>query len=147
MGFYAVILRASQGACEAHVHAIAGERISLSGLKLLHILARPHGRPPRISRIGAMLGVTSGAATRVVSTLEEERLVDRIDDEDDGRVKRVLITPKGRALLERMDRCYTGDVQTFIRQLNGEQRELLDAAVRELVKRPDVAELVPREER
>jgi DNA-binding MarR family transcriptional regulator len=140
---YAVTRRAYEGGSERTVHAIAGEHQSLSKLKLLHILARPHQRPPRITRIAVLLDVTGPQGTKVVSELERDRLVDRIDDEDDGRVKRVLITPKGRELLSRVDQAMIGHAQRWIGELSGEEREQLAKTLSLLARRPDVAQYLP----
>ena len=141
--FYAVCRRAHEGAGEHTVHAIAGEGLSLAKLKLLHILARPHDRPPRISRIGDLLGVTDSSATKIVTQLEAARLVDRIADEDDARVKRVVITSNGREAIERVDQAHVGNAQRFFRELSAEERKQLRRAIGLLVKRPDVARFLP----
>jgi len=141
--FYAVCRRAHEGAGEHTVHAIAGERLSLAKLKLLHILGRPHERPPRISRIGDLLGVTDSSATKIVTQLEQARLVDRIADEDDERVKRVVITPRGREAIERVDQAHVGNALRFFRELSGPERKALERALGLLTKRPDVARFLP----
>lgn len=130
-------------ASEDHVHAIADSRLSLAKLKLLHILRRPHGRPPRLTRVSQMLGMRSGATSTLVDELDQARLVDRIPDEEDGRVKRVVITPKGREQLERLDHALVRDLDKFIRDLDAERKRGLLRELEPLLERPEIAELRP----
>jgi len=143
LDLYAVILRIHQGATEDVVHAIAESKISLSKLKLLHILGRPHSKPPHVTRVAKLLGLNPSATSRLIDELDQERLVDRKEDEDDGRMRRVVITPKGRELLDQLDRARIRQLEQFIRSLNKEEHRLLRSAIAELVKRPDVAALRP----
>ena len=143
LDLYAVILRIHAGATEDVVHAIAEGKVSLSKLKLLHILARPHSRPPRVRQVASLLELDPSPTSRLLNELDQERLVDRVEDEDDGRVRRVIITPAGRELLERLDRARIRQLEQFVRSLNTEERRLLRGAVGELVKRPDIAALRP----
>jgi len=143
LDLYAVLLRAQAGATEGVVHAIAESRLSLTKLKLLHILERPHERPPRLKQISRLLAVDDSAATRLVRELEQARLVDTIDDEDDRRQRRVVITPKGRDVVDRLDRARVRDLTAFVRTLGARERELLTRAMRALAQRPDIAELRP----
>jgi DNA-binding MarR family transcriptional regulator len=138
---YAVARAIHAGAPERLVHAIADCHLSLNKLKLLHILARPHKRAPRIARVAQLLGISSTMAAVLVRELDDDRLVDRIDDERDGRSKRVVITPRGREILGQLERQGIGDVERFLATLTAGQRRLLMRAVDELVKRPEIAEL------
>lgn len=133
------------GGHERAVHAIAGAKLPLSALKLLHILARPHKTPPTVRRVGLMLEVTPERATRLLAQLDEEGLVDRIPDETDGRVKRVLITSKGRRLLDELDAAYLGNIEQFVRTIPLEQRRRLARAIAPIAARPDISELRPKE--
>lgn len=141
---YALIRRARAGANEQLNVAQADCRLSRSKLRLLHILARPHQHPPRIARVGELLGgMKSGATTVLVAQLDRDRLVDRIPDEQDQRVKRVVITPKGRKLLEDQEHVGVGDTRRFIATLTPEQKRALRQALDELLQRPEIAELRP----
>lgn len=146
LDLYAVILGAQRGATEDVVHAISEASVSLTQLKLLHILARPHRRPPRISRVGELLAIDQSHAARVVRGLEREDLAHNIDDEDDRRVRRVVITEKGRELVVQLDRRRIRELSAFRRTLTADQRRLLDKATAAIVRRPELAALRPAEE-
>lgn len=143
LDLYAVMARVNGGASEDHLHAIADSDLSLNKLKLLHILARPHTRPPRITRVGALLGVDPSAATRLVNELDQERYVDRVDDESDQRVRRVVITPKGRELLYQLASSSIRGIEAFVGSLTAPEERELRRGLRPLLARPDVAALRP----
>lgn len=135
--------RVNGAASEDHLHAIADSELSLNKLKLLHILARPHSRPPRINRVGALLGIDSSSATQIVNQLDQERYVDRIEDDTDGRVRRVVITPKGRVLLHELAVSAIRGIEAFVSSLTAAQERELRRGLRPLLERPDVAALRP----
>jgi DNA-binding MarR family transcriptional regulator len=143
VNLYAVVLAMQRGATEDLVHAVADCGLSHNKLKLLHVLARPHRIPPRISRVAQLIGISSAGATKLVRELDDERLVDRIDDERDGRSKRVVITERGREELERLDRPRLQQLARFRGTLTTEQRRALDGAARDLATRPEIAALRP----
>lgn len=139
--FYAVIRAAITGASENHVHAVAGGELSLNKLRLLHMLARPHRRPPTITRVAGLLGMTVSPAAKLVDQLDDAGLVDRIPDEDNKRLRRVVLTPRGRAELEQLERVLLRNVDRFARTLTGDERDLLAGARAVTARRPEVAAL------
>jgi DNA-binding MarR family transcriptional regulator len=142
---YGVSLAIHAGGGERLAHAIADSGLSLAKIKLLHILARPHSQPPMIARVAALLGVSTHGAHYIVNSLERQRYVDLIDDEEDARVRRVILAPKGRETIERLDRAQLGQVERFAHALSPAEHKALERAVDELVKRPEIARLVPPE--
>jgi DNA-binding MarR family transcriptional regulator len=73
-------------------------------------------------------------ATRIVARLEQQGLVSRASDPDDGRVSRVEITREGRALLKRIRSRKNEYLAKRLRKLTPqEQATLADAA--ELLER------------
>lgn len=58
-----------------------------------------HGDCP-ISDIGDNLGITAAAASQMVDRLVQNGLLQRDEDPDDRRVKRVTLTTKGNALVQ-----------------------------------------------
>ncbi len=54
----------------------------------------------RVSDLGARLGVSNAAASQVVDRLVQAGLVERTEDAQDRRVKRLRLTPRGQALLD-----------------------------------------------
>ena len=63
------------------------------------LLAVASRGPLTPSELAGCEGVTRPSATRLVACLEQDGLVSRADDPNDGRSYRLGITPKGQALL------------------------------------------------
>lgn len=54
----------------------------------------------------ALLGVTKQATSQLLDAMERDGYVARRADAADGRAKRVVITPRGRTLLDAVERIY-----------------------------------------
>jgi DNA-binding MarR family transcriptional regulator len=59
------------------------------------------GGPRTVGELAVLLGVTQQAASKVVVELEGLGYVERRGDETDKRVRRILLTRRGAALVER----------------------------------------------
>lgn len=140
--FYATVRAAITGGSENHVSAVAAGELSLNKLRLLHMLSRPHRRPPTITRVASLLGMEVSPAARLVDQLDDARLVDRVPDDENRRLRRVVITARGRAVTDELDHVLLRNVDRFARTLRGDERQLLDGA-RAVARRPDVAALRP----
>jgi DNA-binding MarR family transcriptional regulator len=57
--------------------------------------------PPTVSELAELLGVTQQAASKSILELEALGYVERRPDEDDSRARRIALTAKGRAVIER----------------------------------------------
>jgi DNA-binding MarR family transcriptional regulator len=68
----------------------------------LNTLMRLHYRGPcPISEVGDDLGVTTAAASQLVERLVQQGLIERGEDPADRRVRRIRLTPQGKALIAR----------------------------------------------
>lgn len=56
---------------------------------------------PTVTELAQRLGVTQQAASKWVAELEAQGYVERRADEDDSRIRRIALTPKGRSVIER----------------------------------------------
>jgi DNA-binding MarR family transcriptional regulator len=63
-------------------------------LMLMWLLSR--FEQPTMGQIAALLDQTPRAITRIVDGLEEEGLVERVADIEDGRIFRIMLTPAGK---------------------------------------------------
>jgi len=54
-----------------------------------------------VSEIGEKMGVTNAAASQSIDKLVQMGLIERTEDPDDRRAKRLELTPKGRDLIEK----------------------------------------------
>lgn len=71
------------------------------GYVFQHLLGEPH----TVGELAGLLGVTQQAASKVVAELEALGYVERRQDEADNRVRRVRLTRRGRAVVERARRA------------------------------------------
>jgi DNA-binding MarR family transcriptional regulator len=69
----------------------------------------------------------------------KRRLVTRVEDPDDRRVRRVAITAKGKKLVDTLVVIRQAGMESFAESLTAAQRRKLDAAVDALMDRGDIA--------
>jgi len=60
-----------------------------------------HGGNSGVSEIGDQLGVTNAAASQSVDRLVQMGMIERMEDPEDRRAKRLTLTQKGKALIEK----------------------------------------------
>jgi DNA-binding MarR family transcriptional regulator len=73
--------------------------LSFSQINILMRLV--HGGNTGVSEVGSQLGVTNAAASQAVDRLVQLGLIERTEDPDDRRAKKLALTPKGRVLIEK----------------------------------------------
>jgi DNA-binding MarR family transcriptional regulator len=72
--------------------------LSFSQINILMRLV--HGGSTSVSEIGEQLGVTNAAASQAVDRLVGLGLIERTEDPEDRRAKRLALTNKGRTLIK-----------------------------------------------
>jgi DNA-binding MarR family transcriptional regulator len=73
--------------------------------------------------------VTKSGATRIVSRLEDKRLVHREQDQKDGRICCVTLTEEGKSLLNRIEDQLMDKIQTILTAMEPDLREILMIAL------------------
>ena len=81
---------------------------------------------PSMRDLAARLGCDASNVTGLVGRLEQRGLVRRAPDADDGRVKRVRLTPSGRRLTGRMRSRFFEGSPSVAALSPADQRTLLD---------------------
>src|SRR6266481_6099126 len=86
------------------IHRYAFGKVQQAGLddsdfRVLEVLL--HKGPLPVNTIGPKVWLTPGSISVAVDRLVRQGLVSRNDQPDDRRVRRVELTPKGRALITR----------------------------------------------
>lgn len=104
----------------------AGEDLSPSLTAALATIER-HG-PLTPSRLAEIERVKRPTASRVLQRLEEEGLIERVTDPDDGRVALVSTSAAGRELLKRLRSRKNAYLAKRLRDLPLEDLEALDRA-------------------
>jgi DNA-binding MarR family transcriptional regulator len=97
--------------------------------------------PRQVSDLAERFGVSVPSMSRAVDALVKKKLVTRLEDPDDRRVRHVAITAKGKQLVDTILLVRQAGLQAFAETLSPAQRRKLDAAVDALMgDRPDIAE-------
>jgi DNA-binding MarR family transcriptional regulator len=77
--------------------------------------------------------------SRAVDGMFRRRLITRVEDEQDRRVRRVAITPKGERLIAKLVSLRLAGLEAFASTLTAPQRRKLDAALEALLEKEEIA--------
>ena len=106
--------------------------MDLTGLSFsqINILMRLlHGGSIGVSEIGDQLGVSNAAASQAVDRLVGLGLIERTEDPDDRRAKRLALTQKGRALIEQGIEARSNWIKGIMDVLTPEQQNMIISAL------------------
>src|SRR5712664_2596273 len=92
-----VFMKAFQALLPHAAGSIKHTELGDSDFRVLEVLL--HKGPLPVNTIGPNVWLTSGSISVAVDRLVRKGLVSRNDQPDDRRVRRVELTPKGRALI------------------------------------------------
>ena len=79
----------------------------------------------------------------MVEDLVKRGFVERNEDAEDRRMKRVRLTDAGRSVIRRLNAARLTGLDEFIKTLNDSERSRLSSALSELLLRKDVADCIP----
>jgi DNA-binding MarR family transcriptional regulator len=88
-----------------------------------------HDRKSGVSEIGDQLGVTNAAASQAVDRLVQMGLIGRTEDPDDRRAKRLVLTQKGRELVEKGIEARSKWIEGLTDALTPEEQVLITSAL------------------
>jgi len=94
-----VLMKAFQALIPHAAGSIKRTELGDSDFRVLEVLL--HKGPLPVNTIGPKVWLTPGSISVAVDRLVKKGLVTRNDHPDDRRVRRVELTPKGRALITR----------------------------------------------
>ncbi|MET0306231.1 MAG: MarR family transcriptional regulator [Solirubrobacterales bacterium] len=95
--------------------------------------------PRQVSELAETFGVSVPSMSRAVDALVKKKLVTRLEDPDDRRVRRVAITAKGKQFVDTLLVVRQAGLEAFAESLSSAQRRKLDAAIDSLMDRDDIA--------
>ena len=115
-----------------HLFCYARESgLSMSQLgALLHIHSRGSSG---VSDLGDDLGVTSSAASQMLERLVHQELIQRSEDPSDRRVKQIVVTDKGRQVLEDSIRARQSWLSDLAETLSDREKQEINAALNVLI--------------
>ena len=122
--------------------AVGALDLSLTQIKLLHHL---EDAPDELTlkQAAGLVHVSLPAASRMVDDLVRRDFVERNEDSEDRRMKRVRLTSSGRSVIRRLNAARLSGLEKFTQELTPEERRELAQALDRLLERPDVAECRP----
>ena len=102
-----------------------------SGLSMSQIGAMffLHKGSSGVSDLGDELGVTSAAASQMLERLVQQELILRSEDPHDRRVKQIVLTGKGRDILQEGFHARQGWLDAVARTLSTAEKEQIIAAL------------------
>jgi DNA-binding MarR family transcriptional regulator len=106
--------------------------LSISQVRILHLLFWSDREPAQVE-IADQIALSVAAAGRAIDTLVRTGLVERRADATDRRIKRVALTPAGRAVVDEMAEGRRADFRDFVDQLDPIERRRLDEALRPIL--------------
>jgi len=83
-----------------------------------------------VSDIGSDLGVTNSAASQMLERLVQLKLITRSEDTIDRRVKQIVLTDKGRQILQEISQANQAWLESLVQSMTAEtQSQVSDALV------------------
>jgi DNA-binding MarR family transcriptional regulator len=114
--------------------------LTLTQCKVLTALATGGDREPRAAKdIAAPIGASLPTVSRAVEALVQRDLVRRVEDNDDRRVRNLLLTEEGERLVHQLLAARLDGLATFIADLTQTQRRKLATALDSLLEREEIA--------
>jgi len=105
--------------------------LSLSQLGALFQICRRESSG--VTDLGDKLGVTSSAASQLLERLVQQELILRSEDPSDRRVKQLILTDKGRQVLQESIRARQSWHSDLARALSAREKEDIAAALNTLI--------------
>jgi DNA-binding MarR family transcriptional regulator len=113
---------------------IAELDISITQMKTLHGLDECVDEVS-VKDMAERLGLSLPGASRMVDGLLRRGWVERREDPDDRRMKRIGITAEGRKVIERIESARLAGLEDYAASLTPEQRTTLSSALSDLPHR------------
>jgi DNA-binding MarR family transcriptional regulator len=123
-----------RGSSQQMYALIAELDVSITHMKTLHVLA-DGGSELSVKELSDRLGLSLPGASRIVDALMRRGWLERREDPDDRRMKRVRITDEGRKVLARIEAARLAGLEDYAASLTPEQRTRLSSALSDLPHR------------
>jgi DNA-binding MarR family transcriptional regulator len=123
-----------RGSSEQMYALIAELDLSITQMKSLHVLV-DSGSEVSVKELSDRLGLSLPGASRMIDALLRRGWLERREDPDDRRMKRVRITDDGRKVLDRIEAARLAGLEDYAASLTPEQRTRLSSALSDLPHR------------
>jgi DNA-binding MarR family transcriptional regulator len=111
--------------------------LSFSQMKALQLLFNA-GEAESVKELGDHLGLSLAAMSRAAEGLVQRGLVDRHEDSQDRRIKRLSLTAPGRDLVQTMHESRMAGLEEFVSSLTRKERALLVKALEPIMARDEI---------
>jgi DNA-binding MarR family transcriptional regulator len=122
--------------------AVGALELTLTQIKLLHHL-EDASRELTLKEAADSVLISLPAASRTVDDLVRREFVERHEDSEDRRMKRISLTEAGRAVIRRLNAARLNGLEQFTQSLSEAERSQLAEALSKLLEREDVAACRP----
>jgi DNA-binding MarR family transcriptional regulator len=143
----AFLLRCMGGASSDVFRVIDESGLTFSQMKVLVELEAADEDARTVTALSDELGISPASASRASDGLFRKKLVTRVEDPVDRRVRRLALTARGRELADRIISARLAGLEDFTASLSADERHKLESALDALLKRPEVAEIYRNYER
>jgi len=92
-----------------------------------------HRGKSHVSDLGDGLGISTAAASQMLERLVQQGLILRSEDPRDRRVKQLVLTDKGRGIMQDVLQARQGWLNDVVSALSADERNQIAAAVRILI--------------
>jgi DNA-binding MarR family transcriptional regulator len=135
---YALIAHLHKNCNSDLFEAVGSLELSLTQIKLLHHL-EDASHELTLKEGAELVHVSLPAASRMVDDLVQRGYVERHEDLDDRRMKRVSVTDDGLGVIARLNAARLIGLEQFVQGLSAAERRVLAQALAKLLARPEVA--------
>ena len=135
---YALVVYLHKNSTADLFEALGALDVTMSQTKLLQKLEHADGELT-LKQAAEMLRLSLPAVSRAVDDLVRRGMVERHEDVEDRRMKRIRLTETGRAIIGKLNGARLQGLEEFTTTLQDDEREALVGALEQLLKRPDMA--------
>ena len=143
----ALMLRCMGGGRSEVFKVIDESGLTFSQMKVLVELEAADEDERTVTSLSEELGISAASASRAADGLVRKKLVTRVEDPEDRRVRRLAPTAKGHDLAEKIISARLAGLEEFSESLDRDERQKLEAALDALLQRPEIAEIYSNYER
>ncbi len=139
---FAVVIFLHKNCTPALFEAVGTLELTITQIKLLHHLDEaPVALTLKDASEFVLLSLP--AISRTVDDLVRRGFVERHEDHEDRRMKRITVTDAGRDVISRLNAARLHGLKEFVETLSGAERRVLAGALSQLNERSEVAACRP----
>jgi DNA-binding MarR family transcriptional regulator len=139
---YALVVHLHKTCTSDLFEAVGALELSLTQIKLLHNL-EDAAHELTLKEGAGLVHVSLPAASRMVDDLVRRGFVERNEDAEDRRMKRIRITDTGSSVIRRLNAARLNRLEDFVQTLDPDERGELARALDTLLSRAEIAACRP----